>query len=279
MFFTLYQNLLVFVFGLMAGSFFNVLIYRLPKDESIVFPGSHCPGCNKKIRPWENIPLISYLLLRGKCSNCSMRISYQYPVVELFTGILALILYNTLLLNPSSSTGDLATGILLSLTILMSIPVSIIDIRHCIIPHRLTLSGLVLSLGISLIPGGNTPLLFLTGAAAGGGALLIISLLGKAVFRKEAMGGGDIVLMAFLGSVAGWEHALGTIFIGSLYGSIGGILYLIIKKSQSDRIIPFGPFLYAGFITSVGAGQELLSLYLSLLDSLAIIVVDFMHGL
>ena len=256
-----------FVIGLILGSFFNVLIYRLPRSESIVRPGSHCPRCNHAIRPWENIPLASFILLRGKCAACGMRISFQYPLVELLTGCAALaigrlVISSQLAADPSAwHAGVLA---LQSLVLLMLIPLSIIDIKHYIIPDALTMPALVAALAVSFFPGGLTPLQSIVGMCAGGGSLLAIGAIGTYVLKKEdAMGGGDIPLMALIGALWGWKIAIGGIVLASFLGSIVGLLLLVFHVLAKDHKLPFGPFLAIGIWASVLTFDKLLGLYLS----------------
>ena len=256
-----------FVLGSILGSFFNVLIYRLPRNESIVSPGSHCPRCNHAIRPWENVPLASFVLLRGKCSACKHPISPRYPLVELFTACAALTLWRFVIMPQLVSAptywhmGVLA---LQSLVLLMLIPLSIIDIKHFIIPDVLTIPGLVAAIVVSFFPGGLTPVQSIVGMLAGGGSLLAIGAIGTYVLKKEdAMGGGDIRLMALIGALWGWKIAIGGIVLASFLGSIVGLLLLVFHVLAKDHKLPFGPFLAAGVWASVLTIDKLFGLYLS----------------
>ncbi|MDD5674091.1 MAG: prepilin peptidase, partial [Chitinivibrionales bacterium] len=161
----------LFAFGLILGSFFNVLIYRLPRNESILWPSSHCPHCNRKIRAFENIPLVSFLLLRGKCRGCEHPISLQYPLVECATGI-ALVIAGSILLGPEMRNNihgfQWVTPVVSITMLLLLIPMSIIDWRLFIIPDSFTLGPLVVGIGIAFIPGGISPLDSLIGALVGG---------------------------------------------------------------------------------------------------------------
>lgn len=268
----LLQPLLVVIVGLILGSFFNVLIYRLPREESIIMPGSRCPACGRPIPPHENIPILSYVFLRGKCAGCKEMISIQYPLVEFVTAALSLILWYTLVFD--FTTGELNrwdyTTLFLQVAILLIlIPVSVIDYHHYIIPDSITLSGLVLGIAVSFLPGQLTPIQSLVGVAVGGGILLLIGYIGQILFRKkEAMGGGDIKLLAFVGAVFGWKIALLTITFGALFGSIIGLLMMVIKVLPEDHKIPFGPFLAAGTWVALLFGDKIVTAYFNFIEGL-----------
>lgn len=263
---------LFFVTGLIFGSFFNVLIYRLPKGESIVWPGSKCPQCNRPIRFIENIPVLSYIFLGGKCAGCKKKISIQYPIIEFTTACALLFLWYSIALpffSESHQWWDYCSLILQIAALLLLIPVSVIDIYHYIIPDSITLGGLILGITVSFIPGSITPLQSIIGIIAGGGSLLLIGLFGRYILRKkEAMGGGDIKLMAFLGAVWGWKLALLAIFFGALLGSVIGLLLIIIRILPEDRKIPFGPFLSIGIWTAVLCGDRIVTAYFEFIEHL-----------
>ena len=252
------------ILGLIFGSFFNVLIYRLPRDESIVKPGSHCPNCNHLLKAWENIPVLSYMLLHRKCSACKQPISIRYPLFELFTGCSAIILLYTVIVPHASAPGELIVALLQALVLLFMIPVFVIDLQHYIIPEIFTFTGIGLALAASFIPGGLSPLQSFLGAVAGGGILWLLGVLGTAIFKKgDAMGGGDMFLMMAIGALWGWKIALGTIALGSLLGSIAGVSMMFSRTLKDDHRLPFGPFLIAGLIVSLCALDPLLTLYLT----------------
>ena len=258
---------LIVILGLLVGSFFNVLIWRIPRNESIAFPASHCPQCNRKIKPWENIPVLSYFFLKGKCAGCKTVISIVYPLVELITAGLAVLLWYTVIPHQTISW---QIGIPLSLQIIfliLMVPVAVIDLRHYIIPDSISLTLLVLSLGISFIPGSLTPLQSLLGIVAGGGVLWAMGFLGSVIFKKgNAMGGGDIKLMAAAGALWGPEIALMGIVFGAFLGSLAGIPLILLNRLKADHRIPFGPFLGAGLWVAVIAGYFLFFSYISLID-------------
>lgn len=266
------QPLLVVAFGLILGSFFNVLIYRLPREESIIMPGSRCPSCGRPILPHENIPIFSYILLRGKCAGCKGKISIQYPLVEFVTAALSLVLWYTLVFEYIAAElnwWDYMTLILRVLTLLILIPVSVIDYHHYIIPDSITLGGLVLGIAVSFIPGQLTPLQSLIGVATGGGILLLIGSIGQFLFKKkEAMGGGDIKLLAFAGAVFGWKLAIMTIAFGALFGSVIGLIMMAIKILPQDHKIPFGPFLAVGAWVALLFGDTIVTAYFNFIEGL-----------
>jgi leader peptidase (prepilin peptidase)/N-methyltransferase len=252
------------IIGLMLGSFFNMLIYRLPRDESIIKPGSHCTHCSHAIKPWENIPVLSYILLHGKCSSCKTLIPIRYPLIETVTGCCAIVLWFGLVVVNATTPAALALSIVQALFLLFLIPIFIIDLQHYIIPEVFTFTGIGLAFLASFIPGGLSPVQSILGAAMGGGLLWLLGILGTAVFKKgDAMGGGDIFFMLAIGALWGWKIALGTIGIGSLLGSIAGIALMFSHSLNEDHRLPFGPFLIAGLIVSLCALDPLVSLYIN----------------
>lgn len=263
-------EIFVFFLGLIFGSFFNVLIYRIPEKQSILFPASHCPKCKKPIKPWQNIPVLSYILLRGKCSNCKVPISIAYPVVELTTGMFSLVLW-FLLVKPvvlHAVTWPVVIGLVLySVFLLLLIPVSVIDLKHYIIPDSFTIPMIIIGVAYSFLPSGITPELSVLGVIGGGGILLLIGHLGKVLFRKDdAMGGGDIKLMAAAGAFFGLKAAFMGIVFGAFLGSVAGITMMLTKRLSSDHHIPFGPYLAAGIWTALFAGEQILHWYISLIQ-------------
>ncbi len=228
-----------FIFGLVIGSFLNVCIYRLPRSESVVFPPSHCPQCSNNLKAIDLIPLISFVVLKGKCRSCQDSIPLRYPLVELLSGSLALLFYyyywpQYLLL---------LSGLLFSYLLLVA---TFTDLEHRIIPDEIVVVGIVTGLLFSFFLPHITFFQSLLGLIVGGGSLLLV-----AIISRGGMGGGDIKLMAMMGSFLGWQAALGTIFLASLMGSIGGLSIVIIQKRKKGlkSAIPFGPYLsLAGII-------------------------------
>lgn len=267
-----FQVITFFIFGLLFGSFFNVLILRLPNNKSIAWPGSQCPKCSRSLPFYENIPVISYLFLGGKCAGCKGKISIQYPIIELFTAIFFIVLWY-LIIYPhhieNVSIWDYCFHIMQFASLAILIPVTIIDISHYIIPDSITLGGLVIGILISFFPGTITPQQSLYGILAGGGSLLLMGYFGEYVLRKkDSMGGGDIKLMAFIGSIWGWKIALLSIAFGAFAGSIVGIPLIIFKILKKDQHIPFGPYLSAGIFIASFWGEKLYNGYMSFLEKI-----------
>ena len=262
-------SIFVICFGLILGSFFNVLIWRLPRHESIVKPSSHCPKCNRPIRPWENIPVVSFLFLRGKCAGCGQKISPLYPIIELVTAGASLCLWYTIAASRSSDPFHDAHIAIQCFALLLMIPLTVIDIRHLILPDAITLPLLSIALFASFFPGDTTPLQSVFGILAGGGTLYSMGWLGKVIFRKgDAMGGGDIKLLAGVGALWGAKTALLTIFFGSLSGTLGAAVLVLLRRLNRDRRIPFGPFLALGLWIAVLWGDLLVTSYLKFVSGL-----------
>lgn len=256
----------VALYGLLLGSFFNVIIYRLPAKKSLIRPASHCPFCNTPVKPWQNIPLLSYLFLRGKCHTCKHPISIIYPAIEALTAVAAVSIW---LLSsakaPPTSHYETITLIASAVFLLLIIPVTLIDFKHYIIPDSLTLPFIAAGIATSFLPGSPTPLQSLFGILAGGGSLYAIGWLGGVIMKKEAMGGGDIKLMAAAGAFFGPQCALLAIIFGATLGALYGITIMAAKKLSTTHQIPFGPFLGAGIWIAVFAGQNILDAYLHLI--------------
>lgn len=259
--------LLVVFSGLVLGSFFNVLIWRLPRGESVVWPSSHCGLCATAIKPWHNIPVLSFLLLKGKCAACKQPISLIYPAIEIITSIAAVALWYLSVKKQITFTWHDAPVLLNALYLLLLLPITLIDLKHYIIPNELTLPFLAIAFLVALLPGGTTPLAAVLGVAAGGGSLYAIGWLGSVLLKRgDAMGGGDIKLMAVIGALWGPKIALMSIVFGAFFGSFFGVILMIRKKIGADHHIPFGPFLSAGIWLAVLFGNQLLNAYLAFVD-------------
>ncbi len=225
-----------FILGAIVGSFLNVVILRLPSDgESIAFPASHCPKCKTQLRWFENIPLFSYLLLRGKCGHCRTPISMQYPFVEFSMAMLSTALFYTF--NLSVATGGY---FLLCAAFLVII---FIDIHHQIIPDLISLPGILMGFLFSLVSNTVTWQSSLLGLILGGGVLYTLALLYTLLRKTDGMGGGDIKLLAMIGAWLGWQSLPFVIFTSSLTGSIIGVIVIFSQNKDSQTRIPFGPFL------------------------------------
>jgi len=244
------------VFGAMIGSFLNVCISRLPKGESIVFPGSHCPKCGKPIRFYDNIPVISFILLRGRCRSCRTPISFQYPLVEAVTALASLTLF--------ARFGASLSYLIYFSFVASLIVVTVIDLYHQIIPDVISLPGIAVGLLSATV---NPFLSFFDsflGALLGGGTLFVIAGLYQWLFKREGMGGGDVKLLAMIGAFLGWKAVVLTILLGSFAGSVIGVGIILLKGRDFRYAIPFGPFLSLGAVLSLFYGEALLRWYLGL---------------
>lgn len=243
--------------GALIGSFLNVCIYRLPRGESIVWPGSHCPSCGNVIEFYDNIPLLSYLWLIGRCRACRSRISIQYPIVETVNAVGYFAILWTFGLNWTTVFYAMLFSALLVVTGT--------DLTHRIIPNVVTLPGIVLGLvgAATVLPVGLINALL--GVAIGGGILWALAWASPYLFGKEGMGGGDIKLLAMIGAFLGWKPALLTIMIGSLVGSMIGISLIALRFMKRDDYIPFGPFLVLGALLSMFFAHPVLNWYQRLL--------------
>jgi leader peptidase (prepilin peptidase) / N-methyltransferase len=243
--------------GALIGSFLNVCIYRLPRGESIVWPSSHCPSCGNVIEFYDNIPLLSYLWLIGRCRACRSRISIQYPIVETVNAVGYFAILWTFGLNWTTVFYAMLFSALLVVTGT--------DLTHRIIPNVVTLPGIVLGLvgAATVLPVGLINALL--GVAIGGGILWALAWASPYLFGKEGMGGGDIKLLAMIGAFLGWKPALLTIMIGSLVGSMLGISLIALRFMKRDDYIPFGPFLVLGALLSMFFADPVLNWYQRLL--------------
>ena len=239
------------LFGLLLGSFLNVCTFRWPNDQSVVRPRSRCPGCERMIAWYDNIPVVSWLLLRGRCRHCETSISIQYPLVELGTALL----WAGTVAHLGVTWEALRGG--LFLTILFGIALT--DARYYIIPDEFSLGGLALGLLLSPLPGGVDWIQAFAGAALGFGILWGVAILGKAVFKKDAMGGGDIKMMAMVGAFLGMPGVLLTLFLGALLGSVifGPISW------KTGKLVPFGIFLSVAGALAWVWGPAIIDWYLN----------------
>lgn len=238
-----------FLFGLVFGSFLNVCIYRIPRGKSIAWPPSACPQCGSHIKWYDNIPLISYLILLGKCRQCKKPISVQYPVVELITGLL------TVLFVWRYGISVWTFAVLVAVYALICL--SVIDFELMIIPDRFSLGlivwGLLFAWANPNFSGmwWQKELYALLGAATGFFGVLAIALIGTWIFKKDAMGGGDVKLMGGVGALIGWEGVLTTIILASFFGLVYAVFLMIFKGKKRSDAIPFGPFLSMGALINL----------------------------
>ncbi|MGA8766077.1 MAG: prepilin peptidase [Candidatus Acidiferrales bacterium] len=265
-------------FGLLIGSFLNVCIYRIPRNLSIVFPSSRCPYCNTAIRPWDNIPVVSWMLLGGKCRTCKTTISWMYPVVELLTAVLFWACYYAF----GTTTEALKWAIFSALTIVLVFT----DMRERILPDVVNYSGFAAGLLLSLVtkPSDGSALWIanrvfnfpppapvisladaLLGAAFGSGLLWLVA---EAYFRlrgREGMGLGDVKMMLMAGAFLGLKRTLLTILAGSVLGSVLGLAFMMARRKESDYELPFGTFLGMAAVLVMFFGTPLVNWYLSLM--------------
>jgi leader peptidase (prepilin peptidase)/N-methyltransferase len=252
----LYEALILFFFlGLSVGSFLNVCIYRLPRGESIVRPSSQCTACGTRIKPYDLVPLLSYLILGGKCRHCGEKISLRYPAVELLTGLCFLVVYFKFGLTALLVKYAVFAAILIAVTF--------IDMEHYIIPDQLVIAGL--AAGILSIPlAGDVKLLSsLYGILSTTGFLLLVYFLSPLIFKQEGMGGGDIKFSVMMGLFMGWPLSFLAVFIACCLAGLGGMLLIAGSWKRKRDIIPFGPFLAAGSFISFMWGQDLINWYIT----------------
>lgn len=242
--FTLFS---AFIVGAVMGSFSNVCIFRIPLELSIVRPGSYCPTCKTPLAILDNLPLLSFIFLKGKCRYCQGKISWRYPAVELLTATFYLLVYLRF---------DFPVTIIYTLLVTSLIVITFIDIDYKIIPNTITLPGIPIGLALSYFFLPHSIINALIGMLGGGGLLLLM-----AVIYPGGMGGGDIKMIAMLGAFLGWEKVFLTIFLGSLIGSVVGITMIILKKGGRKTKIPFGPYLAAGAVLSIFLGNAIIEYY------------------
>jgi leader peptidase (prepilin peptidase)/N-methyltransferase len=244
----------VFVFGALVGSFLNVCIHRIPGGESIAFPASHCPQCKAPIKPYDNIPVLSYLLLRGRCRSCAAGIAIRYPLVEMLGGIAAV--------GALCAYGLSAEALLIFAFLAALIVITFIDLDHQIIPDAISLPGIFVGFAAALLFGTPTWLDSLIGIALGGGLLWAVAEGYARLTGREGMGGGDIKLLAMIGAFLGWRAIPVTLLIGSLLGSVIGVSLMVVRGRDTKMAIPFGPFLAAGAVVALFWGEPLIDWYL-----------------
>lgn len=253
----LFMEVLFFIFGALLGSFGNVVIYRLPEGKSIVTPRSHCQSCGKIVPWYHNIPILSWLVLRGKCFSCGAPFSIRYPLVEFLMGILFLILY----VEFGFQWLTLEYGIFIFGLVI----VSFIDIDHFILPDFFTLGGTLIGLIGAFINPQREFLDAFLGVLMGGGFLWLIAYAYWFLKKEEGMGGGDIKLLAWIGAVLGWKAIPFVILVSSISGSIIGIMIMLKNKGNLKTVIPFGPYLVLGALIYLLGDPDLGRWYLNLL--------------
>jgi len=266
----MFVKIIVFLFGSLVGSFLNVCIHRMPLEESIVRPRSHCPKCKKTISWYDNIPFLSYLLLKGRCRYCKEKISPRYFLVELITALMFLLFYTRFGISFNFFFYIIfACGLIVA---------TFVDIQHRIIPDEISVGGMFVGLFLSAVRGLNlAPLswswkpLFnsFIGALVGGGIIYLTGYLFDLVYFKllkkppiqgetESMGGGDVKLMAMIGAFLGWQLALVTFFLAPFFGIVIGLYNLVAKK---DHTIPYGPFLSLAALVAIFWAGKIIRLF------------------
>jgi leader peptidase (prepilin peptidase)/N-methyltransferase len=250
-------EIFIFVFGMCIGSFLNVCIYRLPASQSIVRPRSRCPECGKTIAFYDNIPVLSYLWLKGRCRNCRATIALRYPIVELLTGLFALATF--------LKFGQSLEALIYFAFMACLLVVTFIDLDHRIIPDIITLPGIPICFAASFAITSVGYKDALLGILVGGGSLFGVAWIYSLITKKEGMGGGDIKLLAMMGALVGLKGVVFTIFVSSLVGTLSGLAVMLQSRRGMKMAVPFGPFLAIGCITYVFFGTELIAWYFNLL--------------
>lgn len=249
--------ILLFVVGLVTGSFLNVCILRIPHGQSVIRPGSRCPQCKTAIRWFDNVPLLSFFWLRAQCRRCGGTISWRYPLVECLNGVGYLGIVHTF----GWTRGALVYAVFLSLLLV----VTMIDVDHLVIPDVISLPGMVIGFFASafMLPLGWAGSLL--GIALGGGVLWMLAAVSPYLFGKEGLGGGDIKFLAMIGAFLGWQHVCMTLFLASCAGAVVGIGLMAFRDMERGQYIPFGPFLASGAVTSMFFYQDLFGMYETML--------------
>jgi len=245
------------IVGAIIGSFLNVCIWRIPREESIVFPSSHCPGCSHPIRFGDNVPVISWLILKGRCRDCGASISLRYPLVEALTAALSILLYWKYGFSLQLLCAFFFTAALIVITF--------IDIDYQIIPDVISLPGIPLCFLAAVFVMGVPFLESLIGILVGGGILYVIAVGYEWIAKREGMGGGDIKLLAMLGAFFGWKSLLFIVLCSSLTGAIVGVTLMVIQRQDMKYAVPFGPFLALGAVAYFFLGDAFLQ-YLFLIS-------------
>jgi leader peptidase (prepilin peptidase)/N-methyltransferase len=241
--------------GLIVGSFLNVCIVRMPEEQSVVTPSSHCPRCKTPIRWFDNIPVVSWLVLRGKCRSCALAISARYPLVESLNALAWLALWRVGLEPREFALYAVLASLLIVITF--------IDLDYRIIPDKITWPSILIAPAAALVVGHMTVTESIIGILAGGGVLWGIAELYLRVRKQEGMGLGDVKMLAMVGGLLGWEAAFFTLVVGSLIGTVFGLSAMLVRRGRLDMEIPFGPFLAAGCMLYMLGGPAFLGWYFS----------------
>ena len=245
----------VFLFGLVIGSFVNVLVHRLPRGESVAFPGSHCPACGAPVRAYDNIPVLSWLILRGRCRDCRAPIAIRYPAIELANGVLWVAVF-----FRAPAWADFATGAFLTSA---CIALLAIDAEFRILPDRITLTGIAVGIALSFFSHLRTPISAIGGAALGAGGLYLLAFLWEKLRGVEAMGMGDVKMLGMVGALLGVPGVVLTVLLASVAGSLVGLVLVLAKRGSLQTALPFGVFLSLGAIAAFFWGPAIVEFYRS----------------
>ena len=250
---TIFAMTFASLFGAVIGSFLNVCIYRLPIGKSIVWPASGCPSCGRELVWYENVPIVSWLFLRGRCRTCGEGISIRYPIIELLTAVMcaaAFWYYGPTLLFVSRFIFGCALIVLFA-----------IDLEHHLLPNVITLPGIVVGFAFSLVTGPGY-LSSLIGILVGGGLLFLVAEVYYRVRHEEGLGMGDVKMLAMVGAFLGWPATLMTLMMGSVAGSVVGVAVIALRRGDMKYALPFGTFLAMGAALAATVGPDLLDWYL-----------------
>jgi leader peptidase (prepilin peptidase)/N-methyltransferase len=246
----------VAVFGLIWGSFLNVVIHRLPAGQSLFRPRSHCPQCLQPIRVYDNVPLLSFLILGGRCRHCRRKIPLTYPLVELLTGACFLTVHRAFGLSHFFFASCVFACALIVL--------GFIDFRHQVLPDAVTLPGFALAFVYSFFREDLTWSQSLLGAAVGGGAILLFYGLYYLVRKREGLGLGDATLMFMVGAFLGWKLAVLTLLLGTFAGALAGVSLMVFRKKGLQHAVPFGSFLAPAAFVALVWGERIVAWYIGL---------------
>lgn len=261
---------LIAVFGLVWGSFLNVVIYRVPRGLSLLRPPSSCPGCGARILPYDNVPVLSYLILRGTCRKCGQRISPVYPMVEALTALAFLLVYDRSgrLVGLEFIAGCLFASALIAL--------GFIDYFHQVLPDAITMPGLVLSLVYSFFRDDLTFRGALFGAVTGAGFLLLVYGAYRLIRKKEGLGMGDVTMLLMIGAYLGLPRTFLTLILGSFVGALVGVFFIVRRKKDLQFALPFGTFLAPAAFVAALWGEQIISIYRGLDQTSLIIIPTFL---
>jgi len=250
---TTFSVVVVFLLGLVSGSFLNVVIHRLPRGESVAFPGSHCPACGAPIRPYDNVPVLSWLVLRGRCRVCRAPISARYPFVELANAVLWVAVF-----LRAPGWADFASGAFLCSACLALLA---IDAEFRILPDRITLTGIAVGLTLSFFSRVRTPASSFAGAAIGAGGLWLVAFLYEKWKKVEGMGLGDVKMLGMIGALLGASGVVVTVLLASVAGSLVGLALVAARRGSLQTALPFGVFLALGAVAALFWEPVLVELY------------------